>query len=132
MLEKSDAERLWRKGVLKLNNPMRVRWDVFIICFTIYNCIELPIEVGFKWRKSYDKDNVSSVLNGLIDSFFLLDIIMNFFTTFFHPQTGEEISDKKEIAINYLKGMFFLDVMSTIPFDSLALLFVIDENDDSA
>jgi hypothetical protein len=57
---------------------------------------------------------------------------MNFFTTFFHPTTGEEISDKKEIAINYLKGMFFLDVMSTIPFDSLALLFFIDENDDSA
>ena len=54
---------------------------------------------------------MSSVVNALIDSLFGIDIIMNFFTTFFHPTTGEEISDKKEIAINYLRGMFFLDVM---------------------
>lgn len=95
MQEESDSNKLLRKGIMKLNNPIRVRWDVFIIFFTIYNCIELPIEVGFQWRQVYDKDNVSSVANGIIDALFGIDIIMNFFTTFFHPTTGEEISDKK-------------------------------------
>lgn len=75
---------------------------------------------------------MSSVVNALIDSLFGIDIIMNFFTTFFHPTTGEEISDKKEIAINYLRGMFFLDVMSTVPFDSIAGLYFTEDNEDDA
>jgi ABC-type phosphate transport system permease subunit len=64
-----------------------------------------------------------SVLNSFIDGFFAIDIIMNFFTTYFHPTTGEEITEKKEIAINYLKGMFILDLLSTIPLDLLASTF---------
>lgn len=95
-------ERLWKKKIIKLNHPVRVKWDVLIICFTVYNCIELPIEVGFKWRGDFDKNNVSNKINNLIDMFFGIDIIMNFFTTYFHSTTGEEISEKKEIARNYL------------------------------
>ena len=64
-----------------------------------------------------------SVLNSFIDGFFAIDIIINFFTTYFHPTTGEEITEKKEIAINYLKGMFILDLLSTIPLDLLASAF---------
>ena len=64
-----------------------------------------------------------SVLNCFIDGFFAIDIIINFFTTYFHPTTGEEITEKKEIAINYLKGMFILDLLSTIPLDLLASAF---------
>lgn len=75
---------------------------------------------------------MSSMLNGLIDALFGIDIILNFFTTFFHPTTGEEISDKKEIARNYLKGMFCLDVLSTIPFDSIASLYFTDDNEEDA
>ena len=89
--ERSDAEKLWKQGIVKLNHPVRVRWDVLIICFTIYNCIELPIEVGFKWRNSFDTSNVSDLINPLIDLFFGFDIIFNFFTTYFHSTTGEEI-----------------------------------------
>lgn len=57
---------------------------------------------------------------------------MNFFTTFFHSTTGEEISERKDIAINYIKGMFLLDVLSTVPFDDLAVLFVSDDSDSDS
>lgn len=130
--ERSDAEKLWKQGIVKLNHPVRVRWDVLIICFTIYNCIELPIEVGFKWRQSFDTDNVSSLINALIDFFFGLDIIFNFFTTYFHSTTGEEISEKKAIAKNYVKGQFLLDLLSTIPFDNLAALFLANPDSSDA
>ena len=111
---------------------MRVRWDVLIICFTIYNCLELPIEVGFGWRETFDKNNYSSIINNIIDFFFGIDIIMNFFTTFFHSTTGEEISERKDIAINYIKGMFLFDVLSTVPFDELAVLFVSEDTDSDS
>ena len=63
-------------------------------------------------------------MNSIIDGFFAIDIVLNFFTTFFHPTTGEEIQVKKLIAENYLKGMFILDLLSTIPLDLIASVFI--------
>jgi hypothetical protein len=37
--------------------------------------------------------------------------------------TGDEINDTKRIAINYMKGKFWLDVISTIPFDLIFKVF---------
>lgn len=122
--EKSDTEMLWReKRLIKLNHPIRVKWDVIIILFTIYCCIELPIEVCYKWRSSSEIKTLFTVFNSIIDCFFAIDIIMNFFTTYFHPTTGEEIDNKRDIAMNYLKGMFILDVLSTVPLDLMASAF---------
>lgn len=56
--------------------------------------------------------------------FFGMDIILNFRTTFHHPTTGEEISNKKQIVKSYLLGTFFLDLVSTIPFDIVANWFM--------
>jgi hypothetical protein len=38
--------------------------------------------------------------------------------------TTEEILDEKQIAISYIKGRFFLDLLSTIPLD-----YIIQDND---
>ena len=51
---------------------------------------------------------------------FLLDIIINFRTTFIHSKTGKEVMDLWEIAQNYLKGRFWIDFLATIPLDFAA------------
>lgn len=81
--------------VIRYNNKWRERWDILIIVFAIYNCVELPLEVAYQWRKEFDKGNVSNYLNHGIDSLFLIDIILNFRTSFFNKSTGEEIVDTK-------------------------------------
>lgn len=121
--ERSDIERLWKQGIIKLNHPIRVYWDLFIIFFVIYCCIELPIEVCYKWRSNSETKIWFNILNIIIDCFFAIDIVMNFFTTYFHPTTGEEITVLKDIAQNYLKGMFIFDFLSTLPLDLLAHAF---------
>ena len=68
-----------------------------IIVFTLYNCIELPIEIAFAWRKQFDENQISDRLDNVIDFLFLCDIFMNFRTTFFHSVTGEEIVEKDKI-----------------------------------
>jgi hypothetical protein len=54
-------------------------------------------------------------LNLVIDTFFLIDICLNFFTSFIHPFKKVEVTSQKEIAINYIKGWFFFDLISIIP-----------------
>ena len=68
--------------------------------------------------------NISNYLNHVIDFLFLTDIILNFFTTFTHKDTGEEITQKNLIATNYLRNNFFVDLVSTIPFENIYILFL--------
>jgi len=43
---------------------------------------------------------------------------LNFRTTFV-SRKGEVVSDSKLIALNYLRGWFFVDFLAAIPFDHL-------------
>ena len=43
-----------------------------------------------------------------------------------NPLTGEEIHKSKNIAINYLTGKFFVDLISTLPFDLIGKHLVQD------
>ena len=63
------------------------------------------------------------VINSLIDFVFLLDIVINFRTTFYDIETGDEVYDAKRTGKMYLKNRFTVDLLSTIPFDNIALLF---------
>lgn len=73
---------------------MRKKWDVIIIFFSLYNCIELPMEIAFNWRVLHDKHNLTERVNNVIDFLFFIDIVMNFRTTYFNDRTGEEILNK--------------------------------------
>lgn len=69
-----------------------------------------------------------TVLNSLIDFLFLCDIIISFRTSVFHSRTGEEILEPKKIAVQYLKTRFLVDLLATIPFDTIGLLFISGNN----
>ena len=61
-----------------------------------------------------------TLLNSVIDLFFAIDIYIQFKTSYYDDQSGEEIMDRQTIIWNYLSGRFFIDLMATIPFDSIA------------
>ena len=123
-----EYEKLLKQGIIKQDHPGRKNWDVLIICFSLYNCIELPMEIAFEWRKELDKNNLTEKLNNVIDFMFFVDIVMNFRTTYFNPRTGEEIIQKDLIKRNYLCGQFIIDLFSTIPFDVIyEVIFMQDD-----
>ena len=61
-------------------------------------------------------------MNAIIDLLFLVDILVIFRTSIM-GENGEIVSDQKTIAVKYLKGSFTIDVLSTIPLDSMAGIF---------
>ena len=68
------------------------------------------------------------VINSLIDFVFLLDIVISFRTTFYDIETGDEVYDAKRTYRMYLRGRFTVDLLSTIPFDNIALIFTSSSN----
>jgi len=52
---------------------------------------------------------------------FLIDVVLNFFTTYINDN-GDEIMDMKKIAKNYLKVNFWLDLFASLPADNIFVL----------
>ena len=56
--------------------------------------------------------------DSLIDLVFIVDIILNFRTSYIDPTNGEEVLDPYKISRKYLTELrFYIDVLSTVPLD---------------
>merc|ERR1719334_785718 len=55
---------------------------------------------------------------------FMVDIGINFRTGFIHPITDVIIIDSRAIVKRYLRGWFFIDFISSVPFDYIFPLFL--------
>ena len=60
-----------------------------------------------------------------VDVTFIVDIIINFRTTFVNSN-DEVVSHPGKIAVHYLKGWFIIDLVAAIPFD----LFLVGSHTD--
>ena len=86
-----------------------------------FNAIALPIEISF------EPESMQSwyflAINGIVDFFFFLDIII-IFRTAIVGEDMEMIVDTKKIAVKYLKGTFWIDFLSTVPLDTMMRIFI--------
>ena len=57
----------------------------------------------------------------MVDSFFFIDIILTFFTSVNDKHRVYQITDRSVIARKYLRGWFFVDVLSIMPIDLIML-----------
>ena len=55
-------------------------------------------------------------MDALVDFIFLIDVIINFRTTYLDTEKGTEVTDTHKIGIHYLKGQFLIDFASSVPF----------------
>ncbi|XP_059211878.1 potassium voltage-gated channel subfamily H member 5-like [Centropristis striata] len=91
----------------------KTTWDWVILILTFYTAIMVPYNVSFKTKQN----NLAwLVLDSVVDIIFLIDIVLNFHTTFVGP-AGEVVSDAKLIRMNYLKTWFIIDLLSCLPYD---------------
>lgn len=87
-------------------------WDGVILVAAIFNSFAVPLEyVITELETNSDYQLIDLIINFL----FLVDIVIGFRTTFFDSQ-GMEVRDPKQIAGNYLRGLFLVDFLSSIPY----------------
>lgn len=90
-------------------------WDMFILCLAVLT----SFTVGFEFViSSLSESTWYTIASIMIDLLFLFDILLQFRTTYFSVE-GEEVRDWKKIANRYLRGMFIIDVIATIPWSLL-------------
>jgi hypothetical protein len=88
-----------------------------MVVFVLVTCTLIPYQLAFQ----HEVDVIGSVIIYGLDLVFLADIILNFRTSFRH--NGTEINDRAKIRRHYLRRMFAVDVISTLPLDLLWLLW---------
>lgn len=98
-------------------------WDWMVLALVIFTAIEIPYSVAFliplqgdKWS-DFNKITPLLVFNLWVDLLFVVDILINFRTTFILTNTDEVISSPKQIALHYLKTWFVVDFVAAIPFE---------------
>ena len=90
-----------------------------------FNCFTIPFKVAFT---PIEMDDLSfTIINGIIDFTFFLDMILAFRTVNVDSKGGL-ITNPKTIAKIYLKGQFWIDLVATLPLDQILELIFSDQN----
>lgn len=100
--------------VILPDSKFKVTWDLILGIFTLYSMIITPFIIAFDQSKFYGY----LMLDVVMDTFFILDVILNFFVPFYNFEETL-IKSKRKIAINYIKSWFLLDVLACIPTGSI-------------
>ena len=112
----ADAARRRNQGtcVLHSQSSFRIMWDVILLFLLMYISFVTPVRIGFElYPIQYTGWWWFEIT---IDVTFILDLILNFRTTYINSD-GKEVTKGNEIACNYLHGWFWIDFISSIPFD---------------
>uniref|UniRef100_A0A5F8GEC3 Hyperpolarization activated cyclic nucleotide gated potassium and sodium channel 2 n=1 Tax=Monodelphis domestica TaxID=13616 RepID=A0A5F8GEC3_MONDO len=94
-------------------------WDFTMLLFMVGNLIIIPVGITFF------KDETTApwiVFNVVSDTFFLMDLVLNFRTGIVIEDNTEIILDPEKIKKKYLRTWFVVDFVSSIPVDYIFLI----------
>ncbi|XP_063681896.1 potassium voltage-gated channel subfamily H member 5-like [Bolinopsis microptera] len=108
--------QLFESVNLLADSTIRKTWDWFILLASIWATFSVPVQVCFDEKIYYSKD-----IDLITDILFLIDMVMNFRTTFVNAD-GLVILTSKKMATHYLKGWFIVDLLTAVPWQFLQLI----------
>ncbi|KAJ8277302.1 hypothetical protein GJAV_G00073740 [Gymnothorax javanicus] len=116
-----EQERVKSAGnwIIHPYSDFRFYWDFSMLMFMVGNLIIIPVGITFF------KDETTTpwiIFNVVSDTFFLMDLVLNFRTGIVYEDNTEIILDPKKIKKKYLKTWFVVDFVSSIPVDYIFLI----------
>ena len=99
------------------------RWDLVTLILLLFTAIVTPVEVAFMETVLW---SVLFLINRSVDCLFIFDIFLNFFVAIVDPEDGQLVFHHPTIVKEYLRGWFWIDVISVMPFDLVSLVFASD------
>lgn len=97
--------------LIRVHKRFRAFWNFLMVLTAIYIGIVVPYFIAFE--KNFGSNFLTIFL--VIDGIYLIDVILNFNTTFIDDDG--EVSIRTRIYKNYLKKSFAIDILSLFPFD---------------
>uniref|UniRef100_A0A7N9B1D0 Hyperpolarization activated cyclic nucleotide gated potassium and sodium channel 2 n=1 Tax=Mastacembelus armatus TaxID=205130 RepID=A0A7N9B1D0_9TELE len=116
-----EQERVKSAGnwIIHPYSDFRFYWDFTMLMFMVGNLIIIPVGITFF------KDETTTpwiIFNVVSDTFFLIDLVLNFRTGIVFEDNTEIILDPKKIKKKYLRSWFVVDFVSSIPVDYIFLI----------
>jgi len=111
-----------QRYMIKSHDDRVQKWDMVGLVMVFYTACVTPFDVSFLEPKL----DALFVCNRLVDTFFLCDMILQFFLM---PQdeNGRYVKNQREVAKRYLQGWFFIDFVSVLPFDVIGMMSQSDD-----
>ncbi|KAG9491464.1 hypothetical protein GDO78_000130, partial [Eleutherodactylus coqui] len=101
--------------------PFKACWDCLILLATLYVAVTVPYSVCFSSGKeegTQSPRSPPSACDLAVEILFILDIILNFRTTFV-SQSGQVVFSSRLIFLHYIRTWFLLDLLAALPVDLL-------------
>uniref|UniRef100_A0A7S0EIX8 Cyclic nucleotide-binding domain-containing protein n=1 Tax=Hanusia phi TaxID=3032 RepID=A0A7S0EIX8_9CRYP len=115
-----------RKYIFLPDGKFRVFWDVVTMTLLLYTLFEIPFHLAFLTDDTNCALNALGACNLVVDLIFCSDMVVSFNTAYMIAPKGEEelVDDHGLIAKHYLQSWFFVDLLSSIPFDRILCLIL--------
>jgi CRP-like cAMP-binding protein len=95
------------------NTGFKIYWNFFMGICLLYTAIVTPFLLAFVYNRDFD---IWFVIDIILSGVFLLDFLFTL-NTAFNDFDGKLVTNRKVIFLNYLKGWFFIDLVSCFPLD---------------
>ena len=102
-----------RSFIFEPRSPAIAWWDSLLVLGVIYSAAWTPLAIVFQQARWVNHRAVDVAL----DVLFSIDIAIRFRTAF--RDHGYDVTQPKTIALNYIRGWFFIDLFSSLPIDQL-------------
>ncbi|RNA30367.1 potassium voltage-gated channel subfamily H member 2-like, partial [Brachionus plicatilis] len=131
------VKKFHQKFIILHYSPFKAVWDWIVLLLVVYTAIFTPFTVAFLLNDNEKRAKLNQhastrlfkkqqlagadpfvMLDLIVDLMFLIDVFINFRTTFVSKQ-GDVVYDPMIIAKSYFKGWFFIDALSGMPYDLL-------------
>ena len=113
-----------RKFLINHEGKFKVIWDWLVLLLVIFTAIQVPFYATFTRTAPVIFDigdgghsEAIVILTTMVDLIFIVDIFLNFRTTYVRSSSELKEQDSKKIAKHYLKTWFLIDLLAAIPFD---------------
>ncbi|KAG1925853.1 potassium/sodium hyperpolarization-activated cyclic nucleotide-gated channel 2 [Pimephales promelas] len=116
-----EQERVKSAGnwIIHPYSDFRFYWDFTMLMFMVGNLIIIPVGITF-----FKEETTTPwiIFNVVSDTFFLMDLVLNFRTGIVYEENTEIVLDPEKIKMKYLKTWFVVDFVSSIPVDYIFLI----------
>ena len=115
----SNKKTLYQRLLISHDSKIKSIFDILVLIMV--NVSSLIILYDFCFIETDPKEKTDlfsySPTYYIIELFFLIFIILQFFQTYQDPATLLVITDFKKIALKYIKSWFIIDFLSIIPYE---------------
>ena len=105
--------------MISSTGAFRSSWDIASLFAVLFCTFSVPYDMCF----SPPKSNPSSITDMVVEAFFIIEIFLNFFTTYIDTDDGEEVKHPLLIAVNYSRAWLPIDLVSSIPSEMIERIF---------